>query len=430
MKGFGNMCKKIKKCFDKELMVKLFCDILIVILFSAGSLIPLYGINRTQFDTWLNSDVLNNVNIFGLLSGNSFKSMSIFALGIAPYITASIIVQLLTVIIPKLDELRKQSQEKIEKYTYLLAGVFTVIQSVLTTIYFYNNGLLQKPNIFYFSIVAAGLCIGAVVVILMAKFLDKHGIGKGISIILLTNIVSQLPSSMQSLYQTFVPQQINGVLFGVITFVVISFLIIAVICLQDAEKRIPIQQAGQTRAMHKLNYLPIKLNLSNVMPVIFTSSIFQFIILISNFVKNDTFTYVAQFFNMGNWFSITNPIYSLGLIPYVILIVAFAYFYVAFSFDAEDVADGLKKKNIVIVGIRPGQLTVDYLKRELKWFVFLGAILLTIIVTLPIAIIQFLNVTNFALVGTSLLIMNSVSVELFKEIETEIITKREVDFFS
>ena len=207
----------------------------------------------------------------------------------------------------------------------------------------------------------------------------------------------------------------------------IVVLFVVVISLQNGEKRIPIQHAGQTRVAHKINYLPIKLNLSNVMPVIFTSSIFQVILLISNFVDNATLDYVAKFFNMGNWFDLENPIFMLGIIPYFILIVSFAYFYSAFSFDPEQISDNLKKQNIVIVGVRPGVLTMEYLQRQLRGFIFLGALMLTLVILIPTAIIQFLNVSNFTLIGTSMFILSSVSIDLFREIETEIITKKGVD---
>lgn len=418
------------KCVDKELRKKIFYDIVIIALFAIGSSIPMFGINREYFNNWLQSEQMNSIEIYNLFSGGAFKSMSFFALGVAPYITASIIVQLLTIIIPRLEDLRKQSQEKIEKCTYAIAVVFTLIQAGLTSWYFYQTDLLQEKSMFFVLIVFVEMCSGALCVILMAKFLDKHGIGKGISLILLTNIVSQLPLSIKSLYTAFVPDKTNIFVWGATTVIVFSLLLIGVICLQNAEKRIPIQHAGQTRACGQINYLPIKLNLGNIMPVVFTSSIFQAILLISGLTNSSRFDYFAQFFNMNNWFSTRHPIYMLGIIPYVALVVLFSYFYTAFSFDTEQISDNLKKQNIVIIGIRPGEATANYLKRQLRYFIFLGAALLIIIVLLPTAIIQLLNISNFALVGTSFLILSSVSVELFKEIESEIITKKEVNFFA
>lgn len=416
------------KSFDKELIKKITIDLLIVFLFSIGSLIPMWGINRTYLTSWLESGVMNGVDIFSLLSGGSFKSMSFFALGIAPYISASIIVQLLTILIPRLDELRKQSQEKLEKVTYILATVFAIIQAGLTTYYFATTGLLADSHIGTAIIVGIELCLGTLLVIVLSKIVDKHGIGKGMSLILLTNIASQLPSSFQSLYWTFVPAKTTIGIWTAVVGISITILFMVVICLQNGEKRIPIQHAGQTRVAHKINYLPIKLNLSNVMPVIFTSSVFQVVVLISNFVENETFDYIAKFFNMGNWFDKQNPIFMLGIIPYFVFIIAFAYFYAEFSFDPEQIADNLKKQNIVIIGVRPGILTQEYLQRQVNSFIFLGATMLTLTILIPTAIIQYLGVSNFALMGTSVFILSSASIDLFKEIETEIITKKEVDF--
>ena len=417
----------MNKTFDKELCRKIFVNILIIFLFALGSQIPMIGINRSYLENWLNSDLLSGINVYSLISGGAFKSMSFFALGIAPYITASIVIQLLTVLIPPLEELRKQSQEKIEKWTYVLSVIFTFIQAGLTSYYFMTTGLLNATSLTNVLLVFGELCLGTLVVIGLGKLVDKYGIGRGMSMILLANIVSQLPSSFQGLYFAFVPAKINAGIWYATVILSVTVLFVAVICLQNSEKRIPIQHAGQTRVAHKINYLPIKLNLSNVMPVIFTSSIFQVVMLLSNFIENETFDYVAKFFNMGNWFNVSNPIFMLGIIPYFLLIVAFSYFYSAFSFDPEQIADNLKKQNIVIVGVRPGVLTAKYLQKQLTRFIFLGALILTLVVLIPTAIVQFLGVYNFALVGTSVFILSSASVELFKEIETEIITKKEVD---
>lgn len=400
---------------------------MIVFLFAIGSQIPIWGINREYLASWLSSDVLSGIDIYNLISGGAFKSMSFFALGISPYITASIVIQLLTILIPRLEELRKQSEEKMEKWTYVIAIIFTIIQASLTTYYFLVTGLLANQTLGNVALVFGELCIGALIVIAMGKFVDKHGISKGMSLILLTNIISTLPGSFKNLYIAFVPNKTTPMIWSLVVTVSIVVLFVVVISLQNGEKRIPIQHAGQTRAAHKINYLPIKLNLSNVMPVIFTSSIFQVILLISNFVDNATLDYVAKFFNMGNWFDLENPIFMLGIIPYFILIVSFAYFYSAFSFDPEQISDNLKKQNIVIVGVRPGVLTMEYLQRQLRSFIFLGALMLTLVILIPTAIIQFLNVPNFTLIGTSMFILSSVSIDLFREIETEIITKKGVD---
>ena len=432
-KEFLSMVRFIKDIVtNKELSKKILYDILIVVVFLLGSSIPIYGIDREYLQEWLGTVYKNGINIFSLLSGNSFTSMSIFALGVAPYISASIIVQLLTIIVPKLEDLRKQSQDKIEVYTYILSAILAVIQSFGAALYFYNAGLLQEKNYAYFLLVAAILTFGSVLIISFAKSIDDHGIGKGVSIIMLANILSQLPSSVFYLFLGTVKSLNQLPIFVLCLFGAVSLVLIGIIYLQNAEKRIHIQHAGQTRTMHKMNsvnYIPIKLNLGNVMPVIFTSSLFQMFLIIANYVKNDTLSEIAKYVNMNYWFNVSQPIYNLGIIPYTILIILFSYFYTAFSFDAEEVANNLKKQNIVIVNVRPGELSVNYLKSQLKYLVLIGAVLLTLIVLIPTAVIGFLKVSNFALAGTSLLIINSVIIDLYKDIETEVITKREVDFF-
>lgn len=414
---------------DKDLRKKLLYDILVICLFIIGSFIPMYGINKTNLEEWLKTSVSNGFNIWNFLAGNSFKSMSIFALGVAPYVTASIITQLSTVLIPQLEELRKQSQEKIEHWTYCLSFVIAIVESGCAVIYFKSNDLLQKNDNIHFCLAMISLMIGSLIIITLSKTIDNRGIGKGISIIMLVNILSQIPSSFISLRNSFITENQTAILFWLICFVIMSSILIGVIFLQNAEKRIKIQHAGQTRNIENINYIPIKLNLGNVMPVVFTTSIFQTILLLSKLIKNDIFYEIAKYFNMECWFNIEMPIYNLGIIVYIFCIIWFSYFYTTFSFDTEDIATRLKKQNIVIVNIRPGQISIDYLNNQLKYLVLTGAICLTILILAPTAIISVLKVPNFALVGTSIFIINSVIIDLYKDIETEIITKREVNLF-
>ena len=421
----------LKALKSKEVKNKILFTLFMILIIRLLSNIPIWGINRDYLEKFIESDMGQALGFFNMISGNSFSSMSIFALGITPYISASIMIQLLDVVFPRLAELQKDGksgQDKIERINYILALILTTVEGFLMAIQFGRSGLLIKNNAFYIIIVGLTLTIGSAVLIGFGKLLDKKGVGKGISIILMTNILANLFGDVAILKQKFLDGHLiaNQILNTVIILLIILVLITGIIYLNEGDKQIPIQYSGKISG-HKQNmggksYIPLKVNMANVMPVIFTSSIFQFIIMITTFAKvNSTslFGKFVKFFNTSEWFNMKSPIYSLGVLIYIALIVFFAYFYVSITFDPEDIAKNIQNQGGTIIGIRPGKPTEDYLKRQMKYLIFIGAIGLSLVMIIPMILSGLFNISRLSLSGTSIIIIISVLMETAQIIETE-----------
>lgn len=421
----------IKALKNKEVRKKILFTLFMILIVRLLSTIPIWGINRDYLEAFVASDLGQSLGFFNMISGNSFSRMSLFALGITPYITASIMIQLLAVVIPSLEQLQKDGksgQDKIQKINYILAAVLSLFEGFLMSWQFARTGLLTKNNALYIIIVGITLTLGSAVLILFGKILDKKGIGKGISIILMTNILASLFSDISILKEAFLdgkklPVQILNV--GIILFIVIA-IIIAIIYLNEGDKRIPVQYSGKISGNKQKgmgeSYIPLKVNMANVMPVIFTSSIFQFVIMISNFIKlevNSIPWKIVQCFNTTAWFDLENPIYTIGVLIYILLIVFFAYFYISITFNPEEIAKNIQNQGGTINGIRPGKPTEKYLNRQMKYLIFIGAIGLAIIMIIPMIISGIFHIGALALSGTSIIIIISVLMETEKVIETE-----------
>lgn len=425
------MSLNLFKNFSKELKNKMFITFIILFFIQFLSNIPTFGINRDVLGTFLKSDTGSAFELFTLFSGNAFSQMSIFVLGVAPYISASIIMQLLRVIIPSLEEMSKDGktgQDKYKKITYIAAGILAIVQAIPVTLGFASYGLLIENNTFYISIVSISLIIGSIVEIYLGNLIDKKGIGNGISLILLINILSRIPSDIMIIYETFLKNKeiINWVLTIIISILTLIITFVGIIYLQDGEKRIKTQYASQVKGIQGLrskaaNYIPLKINLAGVMPIIFTSSLFQMYTLIVTLLKvekNSIWYHISMTLSSSNWFQLENPLYNIGFIIHCVLIFMFASFYSSLIFNPTEVADNLKKSGGVIVGIRPGKPTEEYLDKKLKTLRNVGSICLIAVTSFPMIISNIFNVTlSFA--GTSVIIIVGVILETYKVIESE-----------
>lgn len=435
------MFKTVRDAFRvKEIRQRLFYTFLMLIIVRIGCQLPLPGTTAETIESVTGNLKNGAFGFFDAMTGGSFESMSIFALNITPYITSSIIMQLLTIAIPKLEEMQKDGEEgrkKIQSITRYLTVGLALIQGTATTISFGNRGLFGSTNAmsngeYALTIVVAvaALTGGSAFLMWMGENITEKGVGNGISIILLINIISRMPSDFSTLYNQFVKgaSSIGGKLLAAVVIVAVVVVIVAfVVVLQDGERRIPVQYSKKMQGRKLVggasSHIPLKVNTAGVIPIIFAQSLLMFPVVICNFVASSTpkWTY---YFNQAHWWRFTNKewMYSAGYLVYIVLVIAFAYFYTSITFNPLEVADNMKKQGGFIPGIRPGKPTQEYLNGILNYLVFIGVIGLLIVATIPIAF-EGIFKANVATGGTSLIIIVGVVLETIKNIESKMVVR-------
>lgn len=418
-----------------EIRKRILFTLVCVIIVRLGSLIPTPAIDQGLFKTWIETYQLS-LGFLDTLTGGSFSEMSIFALNISPYINASIIMQLLTIAIPKLEEMSKDGEdgrEKINNISRYLTIVLAVIESGAMAISFGNSGYLVSGETTFIEVFMIVLTFTAGTTFLMwlGEKITQMGVGNGISIILLINIVARLPQDIETLITRFVTGA-SSVIMGIVGAVVIAVIIIAmvvmIVLLQDAERRIPVQYAksikGRKMVGGQASSIPLKVNTSGVIPVIFAMSLMQFPVIISSFfgVTGSRTTFwrkILYLLSQQNWFNTAEGEfkYTLGVLIYIALIIFFAYFYTAVTFNPVEIANNLKKQSGFVPGIRPGKPTSDYLTDILNKIIFIGAISLSLVAIIPIFFTGIFAVSvSFA--ATSIIIVVGVILETMKQIES------------
>ena len=425
----------------KDIRKRLLFTLVVLVICRLGSQLPIPGIDTDTISQYLNSLLGDSFNLLNSFTGGSFESMSLFALNVTPYITASIIIQLLTIAIPALEELYRDGEDgrkKINNITRFVTLALSVLESAGLAIGFGKQGLLSNygPLIVIEMIVC--LTAGSVFVMWLGEQITDKGVGNGISIILLCNIVSRMPSDLFNLYQKFMEgKQISNVIIaGVIIFLVILGTIIFTIVLNDAERRIPVQYSRKIQGGSQLgglgSTLPVKVNTANVMPIIFSSSLLQFPLVIKQLVganPKGTAGFIFNALNQSNWCNPDHWNWSIGLLVYLLLNVVFAYFYTSITFNPLEISNNMKKQGGFIPGIRPGKPTVDYLNKILKYIIFIGAAGLTIVAVVPF----FFNGVFGASVsfgGTSIIIVVGVILETIKQIQSQLLVQNYSGFLS
>ncbi|MCD8014117.1 MAG: preprotein translocase subunit SecY [Lachnospiraceae bacterium] len=418
----------------KDIRRRLFYTFLMIIVIRFGSQLPVPGVDRDYFASWFSSYSNDAFNFFSAFTGGSFENMSIFALSITPYITSSIIIQLLTIAIPALEEMHRDGEDGRKKITqitrYTTVGL-ALIESIAMTIGFGRSGLLEEFNALNAITVVVALVAGSTLLMWIGERITENGVGNGISIVLMVNILSSVPSDFVSLYELFVKGKTiaRGGLAGLIIIAVVLVTVVLVIFLNDGERRIPVQYAkkmqGRKMVGGQSTHIPLKVNTAGVIPVIFASSLMSIPSMVISFAGISTSGISATLVNMlsqNNWFNFSHPEYSIGLILYIVLIVFFAYFYTSITFNPIEVADNIKKQGGFIPGIRPGKPTTEYLDKVLGNLVFIGAVGLIIVVLVPI----FFNGVFGASVsfgGTSIIIIVGVILETLKQIESQMVVR-------
>lgn len=430
------MFKTIRNAFKvKELRTKILYTFMMLVVIRFGSQLPIPGIETSFFANWFAKQTTDVFGFFNAMTGGSFSSMSIFALSITPYITSSIIIQLLTIAIPKLEELQKDGEDgrkKIQEYTRYTTVGLALIESSAMAIGFGRQGLLIDYNAWNIIIAIVTMTTGSALLMWIGEQITEKGVGNGISIVLLFNILSSVPDDMKTLYYRFIfGQTVTKMIFSVVVIaLIILAMVVFVIVLNDAERRIPVQYSkkmvGRKMVGGQASNIPLKINTAGVMPVIFASSIMSFPVVISQFFTidpNSIGSKILMVLNSGSWCRPEYPIYSIGLVIYIALLIMFAYFYTSITFTPLEVANNMKKQGGFIPGIRPGKPTSDYLNKILNYIVFIGACGLIVIAIVPILASGLLNVSRISFSGTSLIIIVGVVLETIKAVESQMLVR-------
>lgn len=436
------MLTTLKNAFKiKEIRTKILFKLVMLVVIRLGSQLPVPGVDRTYFSTWFAQQTGDAFSFFDAITGGSFLNMSILALNISPYITSSIIMQLLTIAIPKLEEMQRDGEDgrkKIASITRYVTVVLAVVQASAMSIGFGRQGLLVTFNALNVITCIAALTAGSAFMMWAGERITEKGIGNGISIVLVINIVSRLPQDLANLFDQFVfgKAPATAVLAACIIVLIIILMVVLVIVLNAGVRKIPVQYAkkvqGRKMVGGQTSNIPLKVNTSGVIPVIFASSIMQTPIIIcslAGYQGTGFWGEVLKYLNQNYWCSRTQPIYTIGMLVYILLVIFFAYFYTSITFNPLMVADNMKKQGGFIPGIRPGKPTSDYLTRVLNYLIFIGAVGLVVIAILPF-IFSGLFGAHISFGGTSLIIIVSVILETMKQVESQMLVRNYKGFLN
>ena len=436
------MFETVKNAFKvKEIREKILFTFAMLLVIRFGSQLPVPGVDRNYFANWFAQQTSDAFSLVDAFTGGSFLNMSVLALNITPYITSSIIIQLLTIAIPKLEEMQKEGEEgrkKIVAITRYVTVGLALLEGSAMAIGFGRNGLLENFNALNVIMVIATLTAGSAFLMWVGERITDRGVGNGISIVLIINIISRMPQEITSLFRQFVigKSVAVGVLAAVIIIAVIVGMVVLVILLNDAERRIPVQYARKIQGRRQIGgqstHIPLKVNTAGVMPVIFASSIMEFPVIISSLAGyrgTGVWSEVLRYMSSSYWCNPAMPRYSIGLLVYIALLIFFAYFYTSISFNPFEIADNMKKNGGFIPGIRPGKPTSEYLTKILNYIILIGAIGLMIVAVLPF-VFRGLFGASVSFGGTSLIIVVSVVLETIKQIESMMLVRNYKGFLT
>ena len=415
------MLSKIKQSWKvKDVRKRILYTLMMILIFRIGTTIPVPDVNTSIISSLVSGNSL--LALYNMFTGGAFSNFTLFALGIGPYITASIIIQLLTVGFDSLKELQKSGEEgrkKMNMYTKYTALVLAIIQAVGITLGVIKSAL-TSDSIFSIATVIMTLVSASMILMWMGDRITEKGLGNGSSIIIFVGIISRIPSDLISVVKSVKSGTL--VLWLAIVLAVIMLVTIALVTfINEAVRKIPVQYAkkvvGRKLYGGQNSHIPMKVNQSGVMPIIFASSLLAFPQTIALFMgknaQNFVSTYLSTSGDIGFW------IYrSLE----VLLIVFFSYFYTTISFNVDDIAENMKNNGGFIPGIRPGRPTVDYLSKILSRITLAGALFLAVIAMIPAFTVHFMSV-NMSLAGTSILIVVGVALELKRQLESHLVMR-------
>ena len=432
------MFATVKNAFKiKEIRKKVFFTFLMLVVIRLGSQLPVPGVDRHYFSNWFAAQTGDAFNFLDAFTGGSFLNMSILALNITPYITSSIIMQLLTIAIPKLEEMQRDGEDgrkKIASITRYVTVALALLESGAMAIGFGRQGLLEEYNALNVITVIAAMTAGSAFLMWIGERITENGIGNGISIVLVINIISRLPQDINNLFEQFVYGKSTAlaVVAAAVIIAIIIGMVALVVVLNGGVRKIPVQYAkkvqGRKMVGGQTTNIPLKVNTSGVIPIIFASSLMQLPLIVSslfNYQGTGAGAEVLKALNSSNWCKPSQPVYSIGLLIYIVLVIFFAYFYTSITFNPLEIADNMKKQGGFIPGIRPGRPTSEYLTKILNYIIFIGAVGLTIVGILPFVFNGIFN-ASVSFGGTSLIIIVSVILETVKQVESQRSEERRV----
>lgn len=438
------MIKSIINAFKiKEVRDKILYTLLMLVIIRFGSVLPIPGVNTTYFAELLGS--VADTDAFGwfnAMTGGSFTDLSIFALSITPYITSSIIIQLLTIAIPALERLQKEGDDgrrKIAEYTRYVTVALALIESTAMAVGFGGSGLLYNYNFWSVIVCVVAMTAGSALLMWIGECITEKGVGNGISVVLLFNILASLPDDLTTIYATFLKNKTLavGIVLGAIIIAVIIGLVVFTVLLNEAVRNIPVQYSRKMQGRHMVggssSNIPLKVNTASVIPVIFASSILSIPVIIGQLTKVDYSTFIGKVVlccNSGNWCRPELPWANIGLVVYIVMIILFAYFYTDITFNPLEVANNMKKNGGFIPGIRPGKPTSDYLQHILKYIIFIGAVGLVIVCLVPILCSGLFGIGRLSFMGTSLIIIVGVVLETLSAIESMMLVRNYKGFLN
>ncbi|MDO4581307.1 MAG: preprotein translocase subunit SecY [Bacillota bacterium] len=399
-----------------ELRKKMLFTLLMFVVFRLGAHVPVPGINKEILEGMFQSDLFGWVDI---ISGGSFKSLTVFAMGIIPYINASIIVQLLTMVVPYFERLAKSGQEGRKKMAQIIrygAVVLGLAQAIVMSVYL--KSAMIYPGFFSIVVCTITLTAGTAFLMWIGELITDKGIGNGISLIIFAGIVSRLPAGVATVYQYVTSGEVSVI--AVLIFLIIAVLMVAgVVAVHEGQRRIPVQYAkrviGRKVYGGQSTHIPMKVNQAGVIPIIFAMAILTFPTVIAGLFSESSG--VAMWINRV--LSYQHPVY---IITYAVMIFLFTYFYTAATFNTLDVADNMRKNGGFIPGLRPGRPTAEYLDKVLSRLTFSGATFLTLIALTP-SIFMAATGMNLYFGGTSLLIAVGVALDTMKQIESHLLMR-------
>ncbi|MCI9259958.1 MAG: preprotein translocase subunit SecY [Romboutsia sp.] len=415
------MLSQLKQAWKlKDVRRKILYTLMMIVVFRIGATIPVPGVDTSIIKGMVDSNGL--LSLYNMFTGGSFSQFTLFALGIGPAITASIIIQLLTIGFEGLEELQKSGEEgkkKINKYTKYIALALAFIQAIAITLGIVKSALISTSAFFIITVILT-LVSASMLLMWIGDKITEKGLGNGSSIIIFIGIISGIPKDIISTVSLVKSGDVK-IWAAVVLAVVILITIAAVTYIQEATRKIPVQYAKRVvgRKMYggQSSHIPMKVNQSGVIPVIFASSLLAFPQTIAMFMGADAQNFVRTYLS---------PMQSPGVWIYrtleILLIVFFSYFYTTVSFNTEDIANNMKNNGGFIPGIRPGKPTIDYLNRILSRLTLAGALFLSVIVMIS-AIVMFFMKIQITLVGTSLLIVVGVALELKRQLESNLVMR-------
>lgn len=411
-----------------DLRKKMLYTILMLIIFRLGSFIPVPGINAEMIREMMGGFDAGIQGLINNFSGGALERASVFAMSITPYINASIILQLLTVAIPALEKLAKEGEEgrkKIASYTRYVTVILAFVQA--TGLFFSLRGAMTDGGVFSYFIVTLTFTAGTAFLMWLGEEITEKGVGNGISLLIVIGIVSRGPQMIQSMMAMV--EQAGGITIKsaatIIAILVIAVIAItAVVLMNEAERRIPVQYAkrvvGRKSYGGQSTHIPLKVIMAGVMPIIFAVSIMSFPRTISMFIHGTTPPTEGAWAGVLRWFSETHPFY---IICYFLLILFFTYFYTAIQFNPIEVSNNMKRNGGFIPGIRPGKPTSDYIAKVLSKVTLMGALFLAALAILPLILAFFPSMSGISIGGTSLLIVVGVSLETVKQLESQMLMR-------